>query len=122
MIKKKLINLPVVLNICLSSVQIVILFMPMVYLNYIFFMKFDFTIIPIFIVPIICSGLSCFAVVSKSIIQAVVKCLLSIPITILLYPFFIEINFLTRALNWISPAYGEQGADGSFASEFIYLS
>ncbi len=59
------------------------------------------------------------ALFSRTLGQAMLKWLISLPITVLYWIYFINTHFYVRSLNWVFPDYGQQSAGGSFASSFL---
>lgn len=103
-----------------GAFQIAVLLLPVHFLNVIVSMKTDYVMIPFAVIPIISALFTGLSVYSKSLKQAFVKIILSVPFTVLFWYVQIKIEFSLRALNWIYPGYGKSSAGGNFA-DFIIL-
>jgi len=59
-----------------------------------------------------------FAMIGKDKKNILIKWLISIPVSLLIWWSFIRCEYSIRALNWIIPGYGRRSAGGNFAGAF----
>lgn len=59
-----------------------------------------------------------FAMIGKDKKNVLIKWLISIPVSLLIWWFFIRSEYSLRALNWVIPEYGRRSAGGNFAGLF----
>ena len=60
-----------------------------------------------------------FTLISEKRKTVLSKWLLSIPLAVPVWYWFVRNDFAVRALNWVHPGYGRQSGGGAFASVFI---
>ncbi len=114
-IKEKLL-----LTSLIGAFQIVVLLLPVHFLNEILLIKLDNVIVPMVIIPAISAFITGLSVYSTILKQAFAKIILSVPFTILFWYLQIEMKFSIRLLNRIIPNYEESSAGGNFA-KFVIL-
>ena len=107
-------------SVVIGAVQLATLYIPAHFLNMLLSYTTD-SEISLFIVPVFLGVLSSIAVFSNSKVEALFKCVFSIPVAIIFWLFMVDIEFTIRALNWVFPDYGNPSAGGNFAG-FIVLS
>lgn len=107
-----------VIEAALGAAQAALLFVPITFLADII-SWIDDRLICTLLVIILSASFYGTALVSASKRQFMLKWLLSVPVTIVLWHYFIQTNFSIRSLNWIFPGYGSPSAGGKFASTFL---
>lgn len=106
-------------KILFGAIQLSILFYPVFLIcNLISWRSNDFVSFFVIAASSFVYGITLF---SDTIGQAFLKWICSIPLTIALWYYFVEIHFYLRALNWVFPGYGKQSAGGSMATAFLLV-
>lgn len=108
------------INVITGALQLSVLFMPAFFINDLLSYKDETGIFTLFIIPVFLGICSCIAVLSGLKREAVLKCLISLPFSVIMWLYLINIEFGIRSLNWVYPDYGESSAGGNFAG-FIRL-
>lgn len=70
---------------------------------------------------LLCGVMSFFAVLSESVGQAVLKWLISLPISVVFWIFLVKIQFSLRILNWTVQDYGKSSAGDRMFFMFLLL-
>lgn len=109
------------LHVLLHAAEIAVLLVPVYFLAYLAgcFGSSELTAVVILLLPAVVSGgLTASLTRSERVLQALVKILLSFPVTVGLWFWMRDAQMLLRALNWGYPGYGELSAGGGFAALF----
>lgn len=101
----------------LQSLSLSILFISSIFISDVISYRTDFLTVLYMIITAVFYG--CTMVSPKKLI-AIIKWLISLPISYLVLQYFWRTNFAVRALNQAFPDYGKQSAGGNFAG-FIRL-
>lgn len=101
-----------------DAIAIAVLFLPAHFLNEM--LSYKLSVIPMTVVPALLGLASCMAVYSDTGKAALVKWLLSVPVTIVFWYCQIQMQFSLRTLNWMLPGYGKPSAGDNFAG-FLLL-
>lgn len=97
------------------------MFMPVHYLSNILSWKFNVEIIILFVIPLLCGVFMAAALFSEKVRYALMKWGLSLPISFVMWRYFISNDFYMRSLNWAIPNYGDSTVGGDIAG-FIAVS
>lgn len=108
-------------NITIGAIQLAILYTPAFFLTDLLLLKLEDGRIAIYIIPIFLGVCSFIVIFSSSKKEAVFKWLFSIPITIILWLWIVNMDFSIRALNWVIPFYGEPSGGGNAAGFFLLV-
>lgn len=99
------------------------MFIPVHYLSNILSWKLnDADGIILFVIPFICGLFSATSIFSEKIRYALLKWGLSLPISFVMWRYFISNDFYMRSLNWVIPNYGDSTVGGDIAGFFAVSS
>lgn len=105
-------------KIIFGAFSIAMLFLPSHYLITDLSLKASGLVFPIII---LCAAMSFFAVLSETVGQAVLKWVISLPMTFICWIYLVKVRFSIRLLNWTVRDYGEPYAGDSMFFMFMLL-
>ncbi len=103
------------LHILLCSVLLAVFSVPTLFLGQIISYKYD---VLQFIYCGLMAVLYFFMILSDKLVKILIKWLISLPVSYLLFLYFWKTDYAVRALNWIFEGYGKMSAGGGFAFLF----
>lgn len=96
-----------------EAVAIAVLFLPAHFLNEM--LSYRLFSVSMYVVLILVGFAACLAAYSSTWKAALVKWLLSVPVTVVFWHCQIQMQFSLRGLNWTYPGYGTPSAGGNFS-------
>lgn len=107
-----------ILNTVALACSASVFYVPAIFLSEIISIKSTFLVL----VYIVATGLAyLFAMIGKDKKNVLIKWLISVPVSLLIWWCFIRSEYSIRALNWVIPEYGRRSAGGNLAGTFNLL-
>lgn len=107
------------LQVMLHAAGIAVLFVPVYCLSYTadcFPFGEIWSILTLLLPLVLAGGLAAALAKSDTVLQVLVKCLLSLPVTLLFWMWMQSEQIILRAVNWTNPGYGTLSAGAGFAA------
>ena len=112
------------IDLLLGAVQMSCMFIPALFLGQVLllFSNSEITVMIVLYGQPVVSALCLFiAAFSSNIISSFMKCVISLPFNLLLWVIAVKTNFFQRAVNWVSPDYGELSAGNMFGFGISFM-
>ena len=112
------------IDFLLGAVQMSCMFIPALFLGQLLLLFSNSYIIVTIVLygqPVLSALCFFIAAFSSNIISSFLKCVISLPFNLLLWVIAVKTDFFLRAVNWVSPDYGNLSAGNTFGFGISFL-